>query len=76
MRRAGSKLSSLGWRGVLAVMGGAVSLFGCGLEPAPKYGVQRVPCTTDSECVSKVGPDWHCVQAYCESGAPSPDAGK
>ena len=77
MRQA-KKVAGIGWRALLALVGGVASLAGCGgneMPPygaVPLYGAQNYSCSSDSDCATKVGNGWYCEQKTC---AYRPDAG-
>jgi hypothetical protein len=76
MRHA-KKVAGIGWRGLLALVGGVASLAGCGgVVETPPYGVPlygaQLSCSSDSDCATKVGNGWYCDQKTC---AYRPDAG-
>jgi hypothetical protein len=86
MRRAGRAVSGLGWRGMLALVGGVASLAGLGTSACgttPVYGVRGdggwVDCATNADCEAKHGTGWycppsgHCTRVPVDAG--TPDAG-
>jgi hypothetical protein len=89
MRRTGMAVVGLGWRSLLALVGGAASFVGvgsgtgCGFAPPP-YGMQpvygvQVSCTQNFDCTSRFNADWYCINGTCDvtvKDGGTPDSGK
>ena len=83
MRRTGKAVVNLGWRSLLALVGGAASVVGVGISAGcgglePPYGVQplygvQVTCTKDADCTTRIGAGWYCDGKTCVQ---HPDAGQ
>jgi hypothetical protein len=54
--RTAKKVVGLGWRGLLALVGGIATLAGCGTQSEIVYGPAIVYCTDDADCSS----GWYC----------------
>jgi len=69
MRRTGKAAVNLGWRSVLALVGGVASIAALGAScGVPAYGIQPT-CTKDSDCVALHGADWYCSTVCVERPA-------
>ena len=76
MRRTGRAVANLGWRGMLALVGGVLSLTGVGATSCmPPYGTNPVRPCKDSDCAARFDSTWHCDEmGGCTDGV-IPDAG-
>jgi hypothetical protein len=75
MQRTGKAAVRLGWRSLLALVGGVASIAGlgsCGVAQ-PVYGV-NTSCTNDADCTARFNSNWYCDVGTCTQRPP--DAGK